>query len=331
MRLDKSTTWSQLLPHNVEMQDVFVLGASLLVFMATIVVGRSMVNKSPTRGKVKELMERRAELKGAYMNNKRKKRTKDDGEKKLAFMQAVVKKLNLIQSNKKAQITQMLVAAGYRSKNAITKYAFAQAILGFAFLLLSLPYVNIDIAKPAKALMHALMPFFAFCAGLYLPTILVVNQRNKRMAEIQKGLPDALDLMMICTEAGLTLSAALDRVSKELGVAYPALAEEISITSIEIGFLPDRKKALENFAERVPLTEVKALTSILIQTEKYGTPISQALRILAKEFREQRMLRAEQKAARLPPMMTVPMILFILPTLFIVVITPAIIGVMDTN
>ena len=331
MRLDKTTTWSQILPHDITMQDIAVLGASVLVFFATLIVGRSMVNKSPTRGKVKQLMERRAELKSAYMDTKRKKRTHEgDGEKKIAFMQAVVKKMNLIQANKRAQITQMLVAAGYRSKNAIIKYAFAQAILGFSFLLLSLPYVHIDITHPTKAILHALTPFFAFCAGLYLPTVLVVNKKNKRMTDIQKGLPDALDLMMICTEAGLTLSAALDRVSKELGVAYPALTEEISMTSIEIGFLPDRKKALENFAERVPLAEVKALTSILIQTEKYGTPISQALRILAKEFREQRMLRAEQKAARLPPMMTVPMILFILPTLFIVVITPAIIGVMDT-
>ncbi len=127
----------------------------------------------------------------------------------------------------------------------------------------------------------------------------------------------------------MTLSAALDRVSKELGVAYAELTDEIAITSIEIGFLPERRKALENLAERVNLPEVRALTSILIQTEKYGTPVSQALRVLSKEFRQQRMLAAEQKAARLPALMTVPMICFILPTLFVVVIAPALINVFN--
>ena len=331
MNISKTTTWSMLLPQNYRLEDIYVLGASLLVFIATIIVGRSMVNKNTTRSKAKELTERRAELKSAYLNNKRQKSGKEKDDKKIAFMQAVVKKLNLIQANKRAQITQMLVAAGYRSKTAIIKYAFAQGLLGFGFLLFSLPYVHIDITHLGKAAMHAAIPFISFCAGLYLPTILVVNKKNKRMSDIQKGLPDTLDLMMICTEAGLTLSAALDRVAKELVTAYPTLAEELAITSMEIGFLPDRKKALENLAERLPLPEIKGLTSILIQTEKYGTPVSQALRILSKEFREQRMLRAEQKAARLPPMMTVPMIVFILPTLFIVVITPAILGVMDTH
>lgn len=330
MALDKDTTWSSLLPQEYSMQEIYTVGAALLVFVATIIVGRSMVDKTNSRAKIKELMERRAELKGAYMNTKRKRRgNANKDEKKLAFMQVVVSKLNLIQSNKRQKITKMLIGAGYNSKSAIVKYAFAQGMLAFGFMIVSLFYIQIDFANPGKALLNAFIPFFAFCAGLYLPTILVVNKKTKRMLEIQKGLPDALDLMMICTEAGLTLSAALDRVSKEIGIAYPTLAEELAITSIEIGFLPDRKKALENLAERVELSEVKGLVGILVQTEKYGTPVSQALRILAKEFREQRMLRAEQKAARLPPMMTVPMILFILPTMFIIVISPAVIGIMD--
>jgi tight adherence protein C len=328
MAIDKNTTWEQLLPQGMSTDTLYVWGAALLVFAATIIVGRSMVEKNPTHGKAKELIERRAELKGEYLSSKRRKR-KGNPDKNLALMQIVVNKLNLIQVNKRKQTQQSLVSAGYRSKHALIKYAFAQAALAFGFLIFAAINIKIDLSNPTNALMNASIPFIAFCAGLYLPPILVVNQRTKRMLEIQKGLPDALDLMMICTEAGLTLTAAIDRVSKELGPAYPTLAEELAITATEIGFLPDRKKALENLAERIPLPEIKALTGILIQTEKYGTPISQALRILAKEFRTQRMLRAETKAARLPPMMTVPMIVFILPTLFIVVITPAVIGIMD--
>lgn len=327
--ISKQTTWSMLLPQDYTLQDIYIYAASLLVFIATLIVGKSLIERNPTRGKAKELAARRAELKGDYLNTKRKKHNKKE-EEKIAFMQLVVKKLNLIQANKSKQITQNLIGAGYRSKNAIIKYAFAQGMCAFGFLLFSITQIHIDFSHPSKALLNIATPFLAFLGGMYLPTLLVTNQKNKRMAEIQKGLPDALDLMMICTEAGLTLTAALDRVSKELGTAYPTLAEELAITSIEIGFLPARKTALENLAERIPLAEIKALTSILIQTEKYGTPVSQALRILAKEFRTQRMLRAEQKAARLPPMMTVPMICFILPTLFIIVITPAIIGVIDT-
>jgi tight adherence protein C len=156
------------------------------------------------------------------------------------------------------------------------------------------------------------------------------NARTKRYAVIQKGLPDGLDLMMICAEAGLSLSASLDRVSRELNLPYPELAEELGTTSIELGFLPDRKKALTNLAERVNMQEVRGIVSVLIQTEKYGTPISQALRVLSAEFRTQRMLRAEQKAARLPAIMTVPMIVFILPTLFVVIIAPAVIKLLGT-
>src|SRR5262249_23731689 len=127
-----------------------------------------------------------------------------------------------------------------------------------------------------------------------------------------------------------SLTASLDRVSRELGSVYPEMAEELSLTSIELSFLPDRKKALGNLAERVDIPEIRGIAGVLIQTEKYGTPVSQALRVLAAEFRTQRMLRAEQKAARLPAIMTIPMILFILPTLFVVILTPAIFRVLET-
>lgn len=319
-------TWSQILPQGWTLETVYTYGAAGLVFIATIIVGKSLIHKNNTKVKIKELMERRAELKGEYINTKRKRRKNGEKSDNIEFMQMIVKKFNLLHESKIRDHTKLLVSAGYRNKNAVIKYAFSQGASGVIFLLLSLMFFKIDTTHIAKSLFHIALPFIAFYVGMMLPRILVINQRNKRWTEVRKGLPDALDLMMICTEAGLTLSAALDRVCKEMGNAYPELADELMLTSVEIGFLPERRKALENFAERVGLPEIRALTSILIQTEKYGTPVSQALRVLAKEFREQRMLAAEQKAARLPALMTMPMIMFILPTLFIVVISPAIIS-----
>jgi tight adherence protein C len=140
---------------------------------------------------------------------------------------------------------------------------------------------------------------------------------------IRKGLPDALDLLVICAEAGLTVDAAFNRVAKELGRGYPELGDEFALTAIELGFLTERRTAFENLAYRVNLDSIRGVVTTMIQTEKYGTPLASALRVLSAEFRNERMMRAEEKAARLPAIMTVPLILFILPTLFIVVIGPA--------
>jgi tight adherence protein C len=155
------------------------------------------------------------------------------------------------------------------------------------------------------------------------PDIWLKNTITKRSHAIRKGLPDALDLLVICAEAGLTVDAAFGRVAKELGKAYPELGDEFALTSIELGFLTDRRMAFENLAGRIDLEAVRGVVTTMIQTEKYGTPLASALRVLSAEFRNERMMRAEEKAARLPAIMTVPLILFILPTLFIVILGPA--------
>ena len=155
------------------------------------------------------------------------------------------------------------------------------------------------------------------------PEIYLKNLITKRTDAIRKGLPDALDLLVICAEAGLTVDAAFGRVARELGRAYPELGDEFTLTSIELSFLTDRRMAFENLAYRVNLEAVRGVVTTMIQTEKYGTPLASALRVLSAEFRNERMMRAEEKAARLPAIMTVPLILFILPVLFIVIIGPA--------
>jgi tight adherence protein C len=169
---------------------------------------------------------------------------------------------------------------------------------------------------------------YATVAGILVgsytaPDLWLKNKVTKRSKAIQKGLPDALDLLVICAEAGLTVDAAFNRVSKELGKAYPELGDEFGLTAIELGFLNERRQAFENLANRVNLEAVRGVVTTMIQTEKYGTPLASSLRVLSAEFRHQRMMRAEEKAARLPAIMTVPLILFILPTLFVVILGPA--------
>ena len=168
-----------------------------------------------------------------------------------------------------------------------------------------------------------------FVLAYKAPDLFLNNKITKRSHAIRKGLPDALDLLVICAEAGLTVDAAFGRVAKELGRAYPELGDEFTLTSIELGFLSDRRAAFENLAGRVDLDAVRGVVTTMIQTEKYGTPLASALRVLSAEFRNERMMRAEEKAARLPAIMTIPLILFILPVLFIVILGPAACSISD--
>ena len=161
------------------------------------------------------------------------------------------------------------------------------------------------------------------------PDLFVQNKISKRTDAIRKGLPDALDLLVICAEAGLTVDAAFNRVAKELGRAYPELGDEFALTSIELSFLTERRQAFENLAYRVDLEAIKGVVTTMVQTEKYGTPLASALRVLSAEFRNERMMRAEEKAARLPAIMTIPLIMFILPVLFIVILGPAACSITD--
>jgi len=162
------------------------------------------------------------------------------------------------------------------------------------------------------------------------PDIWLKNKVTKRSHAVRKGLPDALDLLVICAEAGLTVDAAFGRVARELGKAYPELGDEFGLTAIELGFLNERRQAFENLSLRVDLEAVRGVVTTMIQTEKYGTPLASALRVLSAEFRNERMMRAEEKAARLPAIMTVPLILFILPSLFIVILGPASCSIHDS-
>ncbi len=319
-----------LIPFGLSLNDALIFVLALGLFMVVWSIGQYFIERDRFAPRLKMIQERRAELKNEMLaaSNRRKKPADNV---KLTVIRRIVAKLKLLQQHQVGALQQKLVVAGYRSKDAVTIFAFAKLVMPIAGLVLGLMLGKIDWRDPFTTTQASswLIVLGVSYFGARLPEILVANAKAKRLHAIRKALPDALDLMMICAEAGLSLAAALDRVSKELARMSPILAEEFSLTSVELGFLPDRATALKHLAERTEIPEMRGFVNVIVQTEKYGTPIAQALRVLAKDFRTQRMLRAEQKAARLPAMMTVPMIVFILPTLFIIVIAPAAISVMN--
>jgi tight adherence protein C len=321
---------SDLIPFGLSGDDALLVGAAVGLLVIGGAIANYMIERDRFGPRLKMIQERRAELKGEMTAARRRKKRHEKFET-MTFIRQVVSKLKLLQQHQVDQLQKKLINAGYRSKDAIIVFAFAKLVMPFIGLGLGLFLGKIDWSRAftVDQASNWLIVLGVAYFGARLPEIMVANAKAKRYAALRKGLPDALDLMMICAEAGLSLSAALDRVSRELSRVSPELAEEFGLTSVELGFLPDRATALKHLYERANLPEIRGFVNVIAQTEKYGTPIAQALRVLSKEFRGQRMLRAEQKAARLPAMMTVPMIVFILPTLFIVVMAPAVISIMD--
>ena len=316
--------------YGIVLGDIYVFIAAIAAFMTVFIVGNSLIVRNRFQSRIKILQERRKALKDEITGPKRRNKRQQET---VNFMRRVVVRFQLLKKGQVHELVNELVTAGIRNKDAIYIFAFFKTLTPIVFLGLALLLTPISLGgDPTIPQWHLLVPILAAYAGLKLPSYYVSKKRKARYYNIQKGLADTLDLLMICAEAGLSLAQGLDRVARELQLPYPDMADELALTSIELSFQPDRQKTLNGLAQRVMLPEIKGIVNVLIQTEKYGTPIAQALRTLSSEFRTQRMLRAEQKAARLPAIMTIPMILFILPTLFIVVIAPAAIDlIMTTN
>jgi tight adherence protein C len=230
-----------------------------------------------------------------------------------------------------AKLKKDLIRAGLRSKEAPAVYILFKLALPVLMYVVGFILTGVLGLAEGKPLIKFVILIVVPVCSFMLPGMWLKNSIQKREEIIRKALPDAFDLLVICAEAGLGLDSALDRVSKEIVQSTPVLAEEIGITAVELSFLPDRRLALNGFVERVHLPAIRALVNTLVQSERYGTPLAQALRVLSAELREERMMKAEEKAAKLPATLTVPMIMFILPTLFIVLMGPAILQVMDIN
>ena len=251
-------------------------------------------------------------------------RQQDEG-----FVQRLVEKLNLKAALADENTFLNLIMAGYRKKSHINIFLFFKVVSPILLFIGSLLYFFFIDQTERPHIMKILFSSMLGMAGFYLPSILVKNAVSKRQLSIRRAWPDALDLLLICVESGMSLEASMKKVAVEVGLQSPELAEELTLTTAELSYLQERRQAHDNLAKRTGLDQVKAVTMALIQAERYGTPLSTALRALSQESRDMRMAEAEKKAAALPPKLTVPMIIFFLPVLFAVIIGPAAIRISE--
>jgi tight adherence protein C len=315
----------QVLPFGLTADGLLVTVFAAMAFLSVWAVWYALLEKHPMERRARMLTARRDELRGQLLKDRPRARQKEG----LSLMRQVVAALKLLQTQQTDKLHDHLAQAGLRSRDAVIVFLFFKVAMPVLLAAVTFMLVYLLEIGDLSTGMRLIAVLGGAGLGFFVPELYVSNLIKKRQLALSKALPDGLDLLVICAESGLSLDAALDRVANEIGGASAALAEELSLTSIELGFLPDRRQALLNLNRRTNLPSIRGVVNTLIQTEKYGTPLSQSLRVLANEFRDQRLLKAEEKAARLPATLTVPMIVFILPVLFIVLVGPAVIKVMD--
>ena len=303
---------------------VATLLSAVATFAVLIAIYAATTVKDPMARRVKALNERREQLKAGIVASTNKRRKLTNRSQAADKVRGILTSFKMLQDDQLKKTQLKLLQAGIRTKDLAFFIIAARFVLPLVLGLTAVVLLYVFDFYPAwSAVRRYITVAGIFVLSYKAPDIWLKNKVTKRSHAVRKGLPDALDLLVICAEAGLTVDAAFGRVARELGKAYPELGDEFGLTAIELGFLNERRQAFENLAQRVDLEAVRGVVTTMIQTEKYGTPLASALRVLSAEFRHQRMMRAEEKAARLPAIMTVPLILFILPTLFVVILGPA--------
>ena len=245
------------------------------------------------------------------------------------YIQAVVDRFNLSKWVGQEEARLKLVQAGYRGQAPYVTYLFFRMVTPIASFIAAIIYLFVILNIDQPPMVKFAVCIAAAFVGMQLPLIFLKNRIARRQLSIKRAFPDTLDLLLICVESGMSIEAAFRKVSEEIGSQSVALAEELTLTTAELSYLPDRRMAYENLAKRTDLDGVKGVCMALQQAERYGTPLGNALRVMAQENRDMRMAEAEKKAAALPPKLTVPMILFFLPVLFVVILGPAAIRVME--
>lgn len=318
------------LPSWISEDDVLIFAAATTAMMALLTVWDALVVRDPVGVRLREFARIRKGLKNGTSEPRRNRARGEIRRSGLTFMRLAVEKLRLMRGQQAERIAAKLARAGWRSSDALTAYIFAKAFV---------PAMTIGGALILFWFKNSLglSPSLTYCLlgigvvfGLFGVDLIVKNAGDNRIKKLTRALPDALDLMVICAEAGLSLEASIKRVGTEMAGVSPDMSDEFLLTAIELNFVPDRARALQNLAKRTDLPKLRALVNSLIQSERFGTPLANSLRVLSAEFRNERMMTAEEKAAKLPAIMTVPMIIFILPSLFIVIIGPVILHVLDT-
>jgi tight adherence protein C len=302
------------------------VGVGVLTF-ATVATLAAPLAKRDTLGiRLKAVANRREELKRRSREGLKGKSLRHTDD---TLYRRVVEKLQLSRLLEDPKVADRLAEAGYRGPGPISTFYFFRFAMPFVVAALFAVYLFGVKTFGLPANLRAALSFLGFGLGFYAPNIFLSNQAQKRRQSIAAVFPDALDLLLICVEAGMSIEAALHKVASEIGANSVELAEELSLLVAELSYLPERRLAYEGMSKRVNYPGVRSVMTAMIQAERYGTPLGNALRVMAKENRDLRMSAAEKKAAALPAKLTVPMILFFLPVLFIVILGPAIIHVQD--
>jgi len=315
------TRW--LDPHSLAMLFAAIAAAATVVtlampFLATDTLSKRMRAVALEREKIRQ-RERERMAQAGKIALRRSQR---------AYMKAIVENFNLSKWVGQEEARAMLVQAGFRGQAPYVTYLFFRMVMPVAMLLGALFYVYVVIHLEQPGLVKLGIAIGAAYFGMLSPNLFLRNKIQRRQLSIKRAFPDALDLLLICVESGMSVEAAFRKVSDEIGSASVALAEELALTTAELSYLPDRRQAYENLSQRTGLEGVKAVCLALQQAERYGTALGATMRVLAQENRDMRMSEAEKRAAALPPKLTVPMILFFLPVLFVVILGPAAIRVM---
>jgi tight adherence protein C len=304
-------------------------GVALLVFFTVVTLMKGMVVDEQLEKRMKAVGQRREELRRAARQNATQGGNASIRQQDTGPYRAIVEKLNLKTLLEDPKVVEKLAMAGYRGPKPVSTFYFFRFAMPFVLGVGAAIYVFVLGVGHFQLQMKMLITVGGFVAGYYAPNLYISNRAAKRRDSIVMAFPDALDLMLICVEAGMSIEGALQKVSVEMGASSIELAEELSLLVAELSYLPERRMAYEGLAKRTNHPGIKAVCTAMIQAEKYGTPLGTALRVMAKENRELRLSAAEKKAAALPAQLTVPMIVFFLPVLFLVILGPVILRVSD--
>jgi len=305
---------------------------ALVVFLTILTLAAPMMKDRGLEGRLKSVANRREELrrrsrealaqKGAAVGSTL--RHADEG-----LYKNIVDRLQLSKLLEDPKVVDKLAQAGFRGPQPVSTFYFFRFVMPFVFAVITAIYIYLinDFGLVGMQKMCACMA--ALAIGYYAPNVYISNVAQKRRESIVAAFPDSLDLLLICVESGMSIEAAIQKVGAEVGSSSMELAEEMSLLTAELSYLPDRRLAYEGLARRTNHPGIKSVSTAMIQAERYGTPLGAALRVMAKENRELRLSAAEKKAAALPAQLTVPMILFFLPVLFVVILGPAFIKIQD--
>jgi tight adherence protein C len=310
--------------------NVLAAVTAVIVFFTVLTVISPAFRRNSLESRLKSVANRREELRRRNREALAGKQTTSLRRTDEGVYKNVVERLRLSKLLEDTNLTDKLAQAGYRGPSAVSRFYFARFICPFLLLAVAVIYLFWLPAGAGMPVMTRIsISVGALVAGYYAPNVYVSNQAAKRRESIVRVFPDSLDLLLICVESGMSIEAAIQKVSQEVGGSSIELAEELSLLTAELSYLPERRMAYEGLAKRTNHPGVKSVMTAMIQAERYGTPLGSALRVMAKENRDLRLSAAEKKAAALPAQLTVPMILFFLPVLFVVILGPAIIKVQD--